>query len=145
MSRNDLNFNAIDLNFNALSSACFANAKSKGFYDTLGRIQDILEGSAAEGYISLEEAAKLNTELLTIWRLSRIALIMSELGEAVEAVRKPALTGHIEGLSLFDEEMADVIIRMADFAGSEEIDMNRAVALKMEFNSKRERMHGKQA
>ena len=134
-----------DLNFNALSEKCFANAKSKGFYDTFGRIQDILEGSAAEGYISLEEAARLNTELLTIWRLSRIALIMSELGEAVEAVRKPTLTGHIAELSLFDEEMADVIIRMADFAGSEEIDMNRAVALKMEFNSKRERMHGKQA
>ena len=131
-----------DLNFNALSEKCFANAKSKGFYDTLGRIQDILEGAAAEGYISLEESAKLNRELLTIWRLSRIALIMSELGEAVEAVRKPTLTGHIEGLSLFDEEMADVIIRMGDFAGSEGTDMNRAITLKMEFNSKRERMHG---
>ena len=65
-----------------------------------------------------------------------LALIHWEVSEAFEAHRH----GDYDE---FAEELADILIRVADLAGGSGIDLEKAVIDKMAYNSRRERMHGK--
>lgn len=65
-----------------------------------------------------------------------IALIHSELSEALEAHRNRDM----EGIA---EEIADVFIRLADLCGGLRIDAETAILKKMEKNKNRPRLHGK--
>lgn len=96
----------------------------------------------------------------------KISLIHSELGEATEALRKgqiartptlskmlDAATGKPEAFKqafeycakdTFQDELADVLIRLLDLAGACGIDLETHVLAKMQYNSTREHLHGKQ-
>jgi NTP pyrophosphatase (non-canonical NTP hydrolase) len=65
-----------------------------------------------------------------------LALIHSEVSEALEADRK----GDMEN---FAEELADICIRTFDLCGHLGIDLDAAILKKMEKNRGRERKHGK--
>ena len=66
---------------------------------------------------------------------SCLMLVDSELGEACEAIR----LGDEENLA---EELADVVIRIADFCGWRDIDLEKAIAEKMAKNKSRPFLHG---
>jgi len=65
-----------------------------------------------------------------------LMVIVTELGEACEADR-------IGDRENFAEELADVIIRVADLCGGLGIDIEKAVEQKMCKNEGRPRLHGK--
>lgn len=67
-----------------------------------------------------------------------LALIHSEVSEALEADRK----GDQEN---FEEELADVVIRILDLCGSRGIDLEGAIYKKMEKNKGRSYRHGGKA
>jgi NTP pyrophosphatase (non-canonical NTP hydrolase) len=90
---------------NQLCKEAYETAKSKGWHD---------------------EPTEMGTKL---------ALIHSEVSEALEADRK----GDREN---FVEELADVVIRVFDLCGSEGIDLEKAIKEKMEYNKKRLHKHG---
>lgn len=83
-----------------------------------------------------------------------MALVHSEVTEALEAIRKDpnADSEHIPEFTALEEELADVIIRVLDFA--EEFDSEtpgenygglriaEAIFAKVAYNAKREKMHG---
>jgi len=72
-----------------------------------------------------------------------IALMHSELSEALEWYRKGNVTSdHIAPFLGVEEEFADVIIRIMDFAEANKLDICGAVLAKMKFNEGREQMHG---
>jgi NTP pyrophosphatase (non-canonical NTP hydrolase) len=75
---------------------------------------------------------------LTDMTLSKLALVHSEVSEMVEAARK----GDFEG---FQEEMADVFIRLFDMAGAMNIDVEHHIQEKMRKNEARPFKHGKLA
>ena len=66
-----------------------------------------------------------------------LALIHSEVSEALEAHRN----GDGEN---FAEELADTVIRIADLCGGHGINLEDAIVDKMERNSRRPRLHGKE-
>ncbi len=98
--------------------------------------REILEINAANGW---------NVTTLDVWddeqpyRLGCIlALIHSEVSEALEALRN-------HDRENFEEELADVIIRVLDLTGGLGIDIDAAVRDKLEANKKRGWRHGGKA
>ena len=86
------------------------------------------------------------TDEAAIKILSKLALVHSEVSEAVEDVRNnnwtlgPIVQGwKPEGLP---SELADVIIRALDIAGALGIDTERAIRAKVDYNKSRSYKHG---
>ena len=65
-----------------------------------------------------------------------IALMHSELSEALEAMRKH------EAESEVAEELADCCIRIFDYCGAKNIDLEKVLLKKMEYNKTRPYRHG---
>lgn len=63
-----------------------------------------------------------------------VALIHSELSEFLEAYRKSLPSDHVENMSGIEEEIADVIIRVADLCGYLNIDLGKVVYRKHRYN-----------
>ena len=72
-----------------------------------------------------------------------IALIHSELSEALEADRKDLVSDHCPSLSGVEEELADVFIRLLHLCARLDIDLGAATSVKMAYNRTREYKHGK--
>ena len=67
---------------------------------------------------------------------TKLLLIVSEIVEHYEAIRK----GH--GFAKEAEELADVIIRLFDYAAWRDLDIDSVIAAKMAINAEREHKHG---
>jgi NTP pyrophosphatase (non-canonical NTP hydrolase) len=110
---------------NALAARIFDNAKSHGFHSDFDNIPE------------------------------KLMLIVSELGGACEALRvgrrfilkdfndagEGAFERHCK--DTFEDELADVIIRTLDLAGSLGVNIDFHVAEKMKYNESRPFLHGK--
>jgi NTP pyrophosphatase (non-canonical NTP hydrolase) len=99
-------------------------------------------------------AINMQAKLLSSWNAQqgfwesenvgeKIALIHSELSEALEADRKDLPSDHIDGFSGVEEELADVMIRVLDFAGHFDLRLAEAFAAKVLYNLSRPYRHGK--
>ena len=72
-----------------------------------------------------------------------IALMHSELSEALEWARRGnGVSDHIPQYLGVEEEFADVIIRIMDFAEANNLDIANAILAKMKFNEGRSHKHG---
>lgn len=115
---------------NSAAKEIFTNNKEKGFWD----------------------AERNPGELLM--------LVVTELAEAMEAIRKneycefnadynPELDGdfkkHFETTikGTYEDEIADVVIRVLDLCGAAKIDIERHISYKVEYNKTRPHKHGK--
>lgn len=79
-------------------------------------------------------------------KVEKLGLVASEIiGEALEAVRKnpQAPSEHCPELTAEEEEIADAMIRLLDYAGYYNLRLGMAIHRKMLFNEGRPFMHGK--
>lgn len=67
-----------------------------------------------------------------------IALIHSEISEALEGERKNCLDDKLPGRLMAEVELADAIIRILDYAAAFGYDLQGAFDEKMAYNAKRE-------
>jgi NTP pyrophosphatase (non-canonical NTP hydrolase) len=110
---------------NELGRRVHANARAKGFYDHEHLVvRDPILGDV--------EGRPLNPSLAA----EKLALIHSEVSEILETLRDSDFEH--EG-----EEVADVLIRVLDYAAWRGIDLDAQVARKIEINAGRDRLHGR--
>ena len=72
-----------------------------------------------------------------------IVLMPSEPSEALEADRNDLEAENIPGFTGVEEELADVIIRILDFAGHHQLRLGEALSAKITYNLTRPYKHGK--
>lgn len=70
-------------------------------------------------------------------QLSKLALVHSEVSEAVEGVRKGLMDDHLKDRPMAEVELADAIIRAFDLAGHEGWDLAGAIVEKLYYNAQR--------
>lgn len=84
-----------------------------------------------------DEAAIMPEQFLPHLIASKIALMHSELSEALEGMRKGLPDDHLPHRLMIEVEFADAIIRILDTARFLQLDVGGALVEKLEYNSQR--------
>jgi hypothetical protein len=117
--------------FNQIAGFAHRNSEAKGFWKILARIRS---RPAAEA-----------EELEAIFKLSRVALMHQEAAEASEPMRIAGIPmdKHLPHRSAECVELADLVIRVMDYAAAYGHPLPEVILEKMCFNSYRPLKHGK--
>lgn len=135
----------------------------KSFDSTIEKMGDLTDVHE-DKYFTEDEI----NEVADAFKAQKIMLMVSELGEAIEAARKGkesnfnefiAGVTHAEGSKNYEEdfkqlfeehlkgspeeELADVCIRIFDYCGKFGVDLEAFILYKAEYNRTRDRLHGK--
>lgn len=119
--------------FRRLTLVAHSYAHDRGFWSSIP-LCDIADGEDAP--LIGKEIGRDTREMLGY----RLALIAGEAHEAVDALRK-----NEDWRDAVADELADVLLRVFDFAGATGIDMDEAVRRVRERSEARPHMHGKHA
>lgn len=111
---NAISRNAIVTGINALSAEAHAASHAAGWYTNL-KTGEPLERNVGE----------------------MLMLIVSELAEGMEGVRKNLMDDKLPHRKMIEVELADALVRIGDLAGFLGLDVGGAVVEKMDFNANR--------
>ena len=129
--------------FNELSKKINTGVREKGFWQSMHRAL-ALSRKVENGQIVETENSKATKDAFIA---QKIGLIMSECGEALEAMRKPNYEANGYGIGVkdsFADEIADAIIRLLDLCGELNINIDAQIQWKMDHNNGRSEKHGKE-
>lgn len=122
-------------------------AREKGFEEDVDELHEAVnEAGVEEVYFSDQDREKMHATIYRLFTLAQVGLIVSELGEFVEAVRKPGPDDKVPQHSAQKAELADTIIRILHL--DNRIDgapIDQVIADKMLVNEGRGHKHGKLA
>lgn len=138
------------MTLNEYRDAAYQNAVDHKFHEDELRLGDAVKNGSAKG---AEDS--LYGTLNHVIFAKQIALLQSEVSEALEADRKHhRCMANLDAIhdewtfqrcvkNTVEDELADVFIRLMDTCGWLGIDIEKHVELKMKYNASREALHGK--
>lgn len=144
------------MKLNNLRDEIHKNAVEKGFHEQI----DVLKKMQESGQFTATEIEAVSSAFLG----QKLMLVVSELGESIEAhrTRERADVEKYKRLKVYEsdmnlsvvfenyikdtyeDEIADVIIRLLDVCGAYNIDIDFHIKEKMRYNSNRPKKHGKE-
>jgi NTP pyrophosphatase (non-canonical NTP hydrolase) len=98
-----------------LQDECYSSSWASGWWD------------------NWDESPSINKNIVG----TKLALIHSEISEAMEGYRKNLMDDHLPHRKGVEVELADAIIRILDLAGHLRLDIEGAILEKMEYNAQR--------
>lgn len=98
---------------NALTEICYGDAKAAGWHK------------------------EVPPDVVKYLQATQLMLMVSEISEAMEGVRKDLKDEKLTHRSAVEVELADAIIRIADFCGRWGLDLGGAVVEKLAYNKSR--------
>jgi len=115
----------------------------KTMFDKITELsQDVHSQNRARGFY---ECAPLPHDLFyPDFCIARLGLVVSEVAETIEEVRapNPKNSDKIPGFTAEEEEVADTIIRLLDYAGFRQMNIGQAISAKLAHNATRGYRHG---
>jgi len=128
------------LNLNDLSKRINANSKSKGFWDEgLQNIPEKMMLIVSELSEALEALRKDKKYINELDNKDVIQMLKSS--DTPDKMQKEYFESNIK--DTFEDEIADTLIRLLDLCGYMDIDIDFHTEAKMLYNKGRERLHGK--
>jgi len=103
-------------NINSVTKYCHDLASSAGWWSNLATGESLI--------------GKRN-------RPEMLMLVVSEIAEAMEGLRKDKMDDHLPDRKMEEVELADACIRIFDYAFAHGYDLGGAIAEKLEYNSNR--------
>lgn len=132
---------SLTLNLQTLTSVCHGIAVEGGWWDRKGAAK-----VAHDLRDDPNKASEYTNEMLDLLDtvadeprnpLELIALIHSEASEALEGVRKGLMDDHLPHHKMETVELADIVVRVLDYAGGRGLDVGSALVEKLQYNTKR--------
>jgi NTP pyrophosphatase (non-canonical NTP hydrolase) len=129
---------------NELSKEIYENNKAKGFYDdkkNIGEmlclihseVSEALECDRKDKYADISLFDRIKTKLESYQEVKKINDAFEPFKQSFEDAIKDT----------FEDELADIMIRVMDLAAFKEIDLEWHIKAKMKYNSMRPHKHGK--
>jgi NTP pyrophosphatase (non-canonical NTP hydrolase) len=109
-------------------------AQDKGFWDVPTSIR-----------LHMSSSVDVHEYVTRLIKSQKLMLMVTEIVEGFEAIRQnaDAPSEHIGEFTAEEEEIADTIIRLLDYAGHHRLRLGAAIDAKMVFNTRRPHKHGK--
>lgn len=141
---------------NQLRDEIHANAKEKGFCDSkkevgtmlmliVSELAEALEADRSNYFCDFRKYEECRKEAFEFKHKQETDVRFMPRSpssiQSSEEIEKEAFEIYIK--NTFEDELADVIIRVLDICGYFNIDIERNVLAKMEYNKTREKMHSK--
>ena len=124
------------MNLNKLATQVYQNNKAKGFWDERETIPQKMKECGQFTEQEIEAVIKA-------FQGQAIALMHSELSEALEANRKDLMDDKLPHRKGDEVELADAFIRILDYMGGYKMDLDGSTTEKLAYNTSRPYKHGK--
>lgn len=112
--------------------------------------RDINRWAVGKGFWEFDTGDTIEERLIPtahyLVKATKLMLVVTELAEGVEGIRKSAGCSFDDGVNIFtneEEEITDAIIRLLDYAGEYRLRIGEAINAKMAHNEGRPHRHGK--
>jgi len=135
--------------FDTFQTRVHRNSLEHGWWEASDHTTDVLDH--AVGWVPAGVLEEVRRSVAANECGAKLALVHSELSEALEAVREGVplsrklagvATGDDQPFTLFEEEIADVVIRCMDLAERYKLRLARAIEAKHAYNRGRPHRHG---
>jgi len=108
-------------------------------YDEIAKLQEqVYQQNVKAGWWTNLQTKGLKSKGDVTEILAKLALVHSEVSEALEGVRKGLMDDKLNHRPMVEVELADAVIRILDLCGHEGYDLAGAIEEKLKFNAVRE-------